>query len=74
MINAATIVPRALDTRQAAEYLGVSSISLRQGRCDGPRQGRMLPPPYCKIGRKIVYLRDDLDRWLESHRIEFTHC
>jgi hypothetical protein len=64
------IVPRTLSTLQAAEYLGVAEISLRQGRCDGYRQGRMQPPPYCRIGRKILYLRDDLDKWLESHRVD----
>jgi predicted DNA-binding transcriptional regulator AlpA len=62
---------RAISEAEASEYLGVSRATLRQGRCDGRRDNRMPPPPYCKIGRKIVYLVDDLDTWLMAHRIEF---
>lgn len=72
MSKTLTITPRGLDTRQASEYLGVSEIALRMGRCDGPRHGRMQPPPFCKVGRKILYLRDDLDRWLEAHRVDMV--
>lgn len=63
------LVPKALSERDAAKYLGISSISLRQGRCEGRRDNRMPPPPFLKIGRKILYLRDDLDQWLESFRV-----
>jgi hypothetical protein len=64
------IIPRAMSESEAATYVGVSRISLRQGRCNGRRNNQMPPPPYVKIGRKILYLRDDLDRWLENNRIE----
>lgn len=67
-----TVVPRALSTRQAAEYLCLSEIVLRQGRCEGPREGHIPPPPYVRIGRKVIYLIDDLDRYLEAHRIEMA--
>ena len=63
------ITPRALSESEAATYLGISKITLRQGRCEGKRDNRMPPPPYVKIGRKILYLRDDLDRWLEMYRV-----
>lgn len=64
-----SLIPRAMSESDAATYLGISSISLRQGRCDGRRENRMPPPPYVKIGRRILYLRDDLDRWLETYRV-----
>ncbi len=65
------IIPRALSECDAAIYLGISRISLRQGRCEGKRENRMPPPPYVRLGRrKIVYLRDDLDSWLEKYRVD----
>lgn len=65
-----SITPRGMSESEAAVYIGISSISLRQGRCEGRRDKRMPPPPYVKIGRKILYLRDDLDRWLETYRVD----
>lgn len=61
---------RGMSEAEAAEYLGVSKISLRQGRCDGRRDNRMPPPPYVKLGRKIIYLREDLDSFLATYRVE----
>lgn len=65
-----SITPRGMSESEAAVYIGISCISLRQGRCEGRRDKRMPPPPYVKIGRKILYLRDDLDRWLETYRVD----
>ena len=63
------IIPRTLSESDASVYLGVSRIALRQGRSAGRREKRMPPPPYVKLGRKILYLRDDLDHWLEMYRV-----
>jgi len=63
------ITPKTLTEEQASQYLGISRATLRQGRCDGRREHRMPPPPYLKLGRKILYLRDDLDQWLENYRV-----
>jgi hypothetical protein len=63
------IVPITLTEIQASIYLGISRATLRQGRCEGRREKRMPPPPFVRLGRKIIYLRTDLDRWLESYRI-----
>ena len=60
---------RGMSEREASDYLGIPMNSLRQSRCDGPRPGRIPPPPYCKIGKRVLYLRDDLDLFLEQHRI-----
>lgn len=33
----------------------------------GEREGKIPPPKFIKMGkRKIIYLREDLDRWLEQ--------
>ncbi len=64
-----TSVSITLTEIQAALYLGISRASLRQGRCEGRRDNRMPPPPYIKIGRKILYLRIDLDCWLTTYRV-----
>jgi len=54
---------------EAAEYLNVSRSVLRQGRMDGPRQGRMPVPPHVQLGRKILYRKIDLDAYLEQHLV-----
>lgn len=59
---------RGLSEAEAAEYIGMSRSFLRQARMDGKRKNRTPGPPYTKIGRKILYLKDDLDTWLEQHR------
>jgi len=56
---------RALSEREAAAYSSLSRSFLRQKRMRGAQAPR---PPFCKIGRKVVYLRDDLDRFLEQSR------
>ena len=64
-----SVTPRGMSESDAAIYIGVARISLRQGRCEGRRENRMPPPPFIKLGRKIIYLKDDLDRWLEMYRV-----
>ena len=64
-----TLVPRTMSEIEAAIYLGLSRITLRQGRCEGRRENRIPPVPYLKIGRKILYLRSDLDHYLQSFRV-----
>ena len=59
---------RGLSEAEAADYIGMSRSFLRQARMDGKRQNRTPGPPFSKIGRKVLYLRDDLDTWLEEHR------
>jgi hypothetical protein len=60
--------PRLLTERQAAPYIGMSRSFLRQSRMNGERQNRTAGPPFLKIGRKVLYLADDLDDWLLEHR------
>lgn len=59
---------RGLSEAEAATYIGMSRSFLRQARMDGKRLNRTPGPPFSKIGRKVLYLKDDLDNWLEEHR------
>jgi predicted DNA-binding transcriptional regulator AlpA len=47
--------PRCLSLEQAARYLGIGSTLLK----------RIGPPPV-RLGRRLVYDRVDLDRWLDE--------
>ena len=55
-----SIVGGVLDTPMAAEYLGLSPATLEtmRSRGGGPR--------FSKLGRRVVYRREELDRWLEE--------
>jgi hypothetical protein len=46
----------------------MSRSFLRQSRMNGKRKNRTAGPPFLKIGRKVLYLADDLDDWLLEHR------
>jgi excisionase family DNA binding protein len=52
-----------LDTKQAAEYLGVAAQTLRQW-VDEQRI------PFGKRGRKVVFDADDLDVWIAEHKVK----
>jgi len=65
-----SIRPRLLTEKQAAPYIGMPRSFLRQSRMNGRRQHRTPGPPFLKIGRKVLYLADDLDAWLLEHRHE----
>jgi predicted DNA-binding transcriptional regulator AlpA len=50
----------ALPTPAAAEYLALSPATLETLRCRGGG------PPFVKLGRRVVYRREDLDAWLRQ--------
>lgn len=59
------IEPVNLDNNGAADYLTVGFTTLRNSRHTGLLCG--LPAPqFKKMGRKVVYLKKDLDEWLDS--------
>jgi hypothetical protein len=60
--------PAAINERGAAKFLGLSESSLRKSRMDGTRTNRLPPPPFVKMGRRVVYIVDDLRAYLERHR------
>jgi excisionase family DNA binding protein len=45
---------------EAAQLLGLSESTLAKLRLNGNG------PAYCKLGRRVVYRRQDLEAWLES--------
>ena len=51
-----------LDAKGAAAYLRLASQTLAKMRLSG------MGPPYYKVGRRVLYDRTDLDRWLDSKR------
>jgi hypothetical protein len=53
----ADIQPRCLSREQAAHYLGIGRTLL----------ARIGPPPI-RLGRRRLYDRFDLDRWLDDHK------
>lgn len=54
----------ALDTPDAGTYLGnVAPTTLKKWRVKGTG------PKYVKVGTRVVYLVEDLDAWLRSHRV-----
>jgi predicted DNA-binding transcriptional regulator AlpA len=61
---------KTLTEKDAAEYTGMSRSFLRQDRMNGQRGNRTPGPPYVKIARSVRYLTEDLDRWLQEHRID----
>ena len=63
---------RGLCEEEAAAYLGISRSALRKARMNGPRRGHIPPPTHVKAGRRVIYLREDLDAWLDQHRVEMA--
>jgi len=61
---------RALSEAQAACYIGMSRSFLRQDRMNGHRENRTPGPRFIRIGKRIRYLVDDLDAFLEAHAVE----
>jgi len=50
-----------LTASEAAEVLGLAPSTLAKLRLTGNG------PVYCKLGRRVVYRRQDLEAWLGSH-------
>lgn len=55
-----------LTTPMAASYLGLSPATLETMRTRGGG------PVFAKLGRRVVYQREDLDSWVEERRRKST--
>lgn len=56
---------RGFSTSEAAQYIGVSESLLRQARMASKN---IDAPKHTKLScRKIIYLIEDLDAWLDGH-------
>lgn len=58
-----------MSTKDAAEYLGIAPSTLEVWRCTGRYN-----LPFEKIGRKVVYRREVLDRWRAERTHVMTGC
>jgi Helix-turn-helix domain len=58
----AGLPPRYLRTPEAARWLGISGRTLEKHRIYGTG------PVYRKIGGRVVYRVDDLERWVDKGR------
>jgi excisionase family DNA binding protein len=55
-----------LTVDEAAKMLGLASSTLAKLRLNGNG------PAYCKLGRRVVYRRADLEEWLQSRTTRDT--
>ncbi len=55
-----------LTTEEAANYLRLSPRTLEKMRVTG--EG----PPFRKLGRRVLYVKSDLDAWAEAQRRKST--
>ena len=62
-VTVAPLLARGLRTRDAADYIGFSPAFLRKTRCS---KTEIAGPKFKKIGSRVVYLREDLDVFLEQ--------
>jgi len=61
------IEPRGLSEKLAAQYVGVSVSFLQKDRMNGVLPNRTRGPEFIKVGKRVLYLREDLDKWLDGH-------
>jgi hypothetical protein len=61
-------MPQLLDEKAAAQWLGVSVVSLRRGRSEGKTGGRTQMPPFVCVGGRVFYRLADLEAWVSSLR------
>lgn len=53
-----------MNERDAAEFLGVKPGTLSVWRCT-----RRVDIPYVKLGRRVVYRRDDLEKYMRTQTV-----
>jgi predicted DNA-binding transcriptional regulator AlpA len=60
------VVPDVLDTKAAAQYLGVSHQWLEVARVRGTG------PAFVRVGRCVRYRKETIDRWLADQEVSNT--
>jgi excisionase family DNA binding protein len=53
------------NTREAADYLGLSTSTLEHWRTETPMRG----PSLARLGHQVRYRQSDLDRFVESQLV-----
>ncbi len=56
--------PKRLETAAAAEYLQLAPSTLVTWRCT-----RRYPLPFMKLGSRVFYDIEDLDKFIESRKV-----
>jgi len=67
-------LPLLVDTKKAAEVLGVSKAFLDKSRCDGVLKGRTAPPKFVRVEGRVFYKKSSLIQWLESLEEKSATC
>jgi hypothetical protein len=62
-----TKITELLPQKQAADFLRISERSLERHRVEGK-----LKIPFIKIGRRVMYAREDLEAWINANRFNST--
>ena len=57
---------KIMNTRQAAEFLTVSSGTLQNWR------SKKYGPPYHKLGGRVIYFTDELEKYARTSSTSFT--
>ncbi len=60
---------KRMNSQEAAKYLGISDSALRQSRTENAKHLGLIPPPYYKLGRRVMYDSSELDAWLSNYRV-----
>ena len=60
-------IPRK-NTAQAAAFLGISEVTLKNTRSTG-KLGNCEMPPYYRIGKRVWYYDDDLEEYVRNCRV-----
>jgi len=57
-----TIEKIGLSPREAGHVLGISEVALGELRRKG------VGPPFTKLGGRVIYRADDVEKWLAKHK------
>lgn len=64
------IIKRLLNTKETAQYLGLSESLLRQGRMHEQKKNLCLTPSYIKMGKTVRYDLNDLEAFIQKNRVQ----
>ena len=64
--QALSVFDALMDPKAAAEFLGLSTLTLADMRCKGTG------PQFCKAGRLVRYRFRDLQAWLDARTFSNT--
>ncbi len=65
-----SILVRGFSTKRAAEYLGISESYLKAAR-KKKKPKTIVGPKFTRLGKKCIYLREDLEAYLSEAKQAF---